>query len=247
MTLGRGIVVCCSVAYVLLGCARQCHAQAYKRVQGNAGRERRASPGNIGRSWSSLASSSSSSSSSLSSPSSSQNRIETRQVSVNGAVSGDTLSYTDPYTATVERFRAAEDLVPFTFLEDEPLTCSSQFSIASTDTHPDVLVDTPSCFDFCASDPTCAYIYLYARQAVDEPFFCELFSRCNRMHLQLSRFSASGQIIALAERRVAEDIDGLWVTNSDGNSGALSGWVTSDPDEDVQALLVRTELNPFNF
>lgn len=62
----------------------------------------------------------------------------------------------DPYSVTTARFQAAEKLKPFTFLNDQPFKCPSQFTIASTISHPEIGTNIASCFDFCAGNRTCA-------------------------------------------------------------------------------------------
>jgi len=76
------------------------------------------------------------------------------------------------------------------------------------------------------------YIY-FANANARENFYCELFSKCNRMHLVDA--GRMGTVISLAERAVGEDIDGLWIKGQDTDGG----WIPDDEsDPDVQELLV---------
>ena len=64
----------------------------------------------------------------------------------------------DPYQVATARFRAAEGLSPFTFLEREPLTCPRAHLIASSTSHPNSIFDTASCFDYCAGLEDCGCV-----------------------------------------------------------------------------------------
>ena len=140
----------------------------------------------------------------------------------------------DPYTVATARFQAAEQLSPFTFLENQPLKCAPAFALASTVSHPSQLFDTASCFDYCADREECGYVYVAERR----PLFCEVYTRCNRMHLVPSDGGVRGSIYSLAMRGVAEEIDGLWLVASDEEAEA--GWLPDDGSDPVlQELLVR--------
>jgi hypothetical protein len=142
----------------------------------------------------------------------------------------------DPYTVASARFQAAEKLSPFTFLDSQPLKCASAFALASTASHPSHLFDTASCFDYCAAREDCGYIYV-AERSRGRPPFCEVYAKCNRMHLVPSDGGVRGSIYSLAMRGVAEEIDGLWLRSSDE---AETGWLPDDGSDPVlQELLVR--------
>ena len=89
---------------------------------------------------------------------------QTRQVSASGAVSTPKSTDTwspptglDPYGTATQRFKFAEKLGPFTYLENQALKCPPTYALGSTTADPDLLGETTaSCFDFCAARPDCA-------------------------------------------------------------------------------------------
>jgi len=62
----------------------------------------------------------------------------------------------DPYTVAVERFQAAEKMSPFTYLENQPKKCGPEFTVASSDSNPELRSGLASCFDACAVSTECA-------------------------------------------------------------------------------------------
>eukprot|EP00750_Incisomonas_marina_P018827 INCI3151.4.p1 GENE.INCI3151.4~~INCI3151.4.p1 ORF type:complete len:615 (-),score=87.67 INCI3151.4:210-2054(-) len=146
----------------------------------------------------------------------------------------------DPYSLATARFQAAEQLSPFTFLENEPFKCPEEFLLASTETNNEMGYDTASCFDYCAARAECGYIYTFGSPSRND-FVCEAYSKCNRMFL-VNTGTKVGKIYSLADRGVAEDIDGLWiVAPSQSSSGTdTSGWTVNDgSDPIVEELLAE--------